>query len=596
MEPHDPLSAYRERLQRWTTESERARQQANQLGNYRLGVAGVAAALAYLAFGPHVVTAWLLLLPLAVFIGLVVYHERVIRREDHARRGIAYYDRGLKRLDDNWAGSGSSGHRFADPSHVYAADLDIFGAGSLFELISTARTAAGERTLAEWLLTPAAPAIVRERQQAITELAGAIQLREDLALLGEDVQAGVHAGLLATWGSAPPVRFFPAARAVALGISILSVIAFVGFMAHWFTLRPFAGAVALAIVAGMMLRRPVLAVIAAADTPAHDLQILSLLLGRLEHEQFTSPLLMRLRAELGIHGLPASRRIAGLQRWMELLDSGDHLVVRVIGPALLWRQQCAMAIEAWRRETGPHVGRWIAAIAELEALSSLASFAYERPGSTFPDLVDEGPTYEAEGLRHPLIGAQHSVPNDVCLGPGRRLLIVSGSNMSGKSTLLRSVGLNAVLAWSGAPVTAARLRISPLAVGASIRVVDSLQDGKSRFYAEITRLRQIVTLADAGVPVLFLLDELLSGTNSHDRRIGAEAVIAALLVRGAIGLVTTHDLALTQIRQQLGAEAANVHFEDHLENGRISFDFKLKPGVVERSNALELMRAVGLEV
>jgi DNA mismatch repair ATPase MutS len=168
--------------------------------------------------------------------------------------------------------------------------------------------------------------------------------------------------------------------------------------------------------------------------------------------------------------------------------------------------------------------------------------------------------------------------------------------MSGKSTLLRAAGLNLVLAWAGGPVTAARLLTSPLAVGASIRVLDSLQEGRSRFYAEITRLRQIVTLAGGDRPALFLLDELLSGTNSHDRRIGAEAVVRGLVERGAVGLITTHDLALTGIAGTLDGAAANVHFDDHIENGRISFDYKLKPGVVEHSNALELMRAVGLDV
>ena len=280
---------------------------------------------------------------------------------------------------------------------------------------------------------------------------------------------------------------------------------------------------------------------------------------------------------------------------MELLDSADHLAVRVIGPPLLWRHQAAMGIEAWRRVSGPDIGRWIAAIAELEAISSLASFAYEHPAAAFPEIVADGNCFEARGLRHPLIGEAKCVANDVAIGGARRLLIVSGSNMSGKSTLLRSVGLNTVLAWAGAPVTATSLRVSPFAVGASIRIVDSLQDGKSRFYAEITRLRQIVEAAGAG-PTLFLLDELLSGTNSHDRKIGAEAVIRTLVERGAVGLVTTHDLALTRIQQEFGEAAVNVHFEDQLEDGRIRFDYRLKPGVVERSNALELMRIVGLPV
>jgi DNA mismatch repair ATPase MutS len=228
---------------------------------------------------------------------------------------------------------------------------------------------------------------------------------------------------------------------------------------------------------------------------------------------------------------------------------------------------------------------------------SLAGYSYEHPRDPLPQLAEvSGGWFEAEALGHPLMPDEQCVRNDVRLGGDLRLLIVSGSNMSGKSTLLRAVGLNAVLAWAGAPVRAARLRISPLAVGASIRVLDSLQDGRSRFYAEITRLRQIVGLADGSRTVLFLLDELLSGTNSHDRKIGAAAIIRMLVERGALGLITTHDLALAGIAEELPGAAVNVHFADALEDGRLHFDYRLREGVVERSNALDLMRSVGLEV
>jgi len=188
------------------------------------------------------------------------------------------------------------------------------------------------------------------------------------------------------------------------------------------------------------------------------------------------------------------------------------------------------------------------------------------------------------------------VRNDVSLTAGLKVLVVSGSNMSGKSTLLRTVGINAVLALAGAPVRARSLRIAPLALGASIRILDSIQEGTSRFYAEITRLRKLVSLADGPIPLLFLLDELLHGTNSHDRRIGAEAVVRGLVQQGAIGLLTTHDLALAHIVDVLAPHAVNVHFEDHIENGRIAFDYTLRPGVVKKSNALELMRSIGLKV
>jgi DNA mismatch repair ATPase MutS len=337
-------------------------------------------------------------------------------------------------------------------------------------------------------------------------------------------------------------------------------------------------------------------VTAGVETPAADLKILSLLVERIEREHFKSPRLAALRSALDIEGLPASKRISKLTMWMDFLDSADHLAVRVFGPSVLWREQVAMGIEAWRRESGPHVSAWLAAVAEFEALSSIASVAFERPDWIFPELVEHGPVFEAEELRHPLMNPRRCVPNDVKLGGGIALYIVSGSNMSGKSTLLRAIGLNTVLAWAGGPVAARRMAVSPLAVGASMRVVDSLQDGRSRFYAEITRLRQVVDLTASDRPAMFLLDELLSGTNSHDRKIGAEAIVRSLVERGAIGLVTTHDLALTQIADTIGGRAINVHFEDHMEDGRISFDYKMRPGVVERSNALELMRAVGLSV
>jgi DNA mismatch repair ATPase MutS len=256
-----------------------------------------------------------------------------------------------------------------------------------------------------------------------------------------------------------------------------------------------------------------------------------------------------------------------------------------------------MAVEAWRGRFGAHIGSWFAAVGELEALCSLACFAYERSGSVFPELTEgTDPSFEATALAHPLIPPQEAVGNDVTLGGAVRLWIVSGSNMSGKSTLLRAVGLSTALAWAGAPVMAAGMRVSRLHMGASMRANDSLADHRSRFYAEISRLREVVDLARAGLPTLFLLDELLSGTNSHDRRIGAGAIVRGLVERGAIGMITTHDLALAEIVATFNGRAVNVHFEDHLEGGEIRFDYRLRQGVVTRSNALELMRAVGLDV
>jgi DNA mismatch repair ATPase MutS len=340
------------------------------------------------------------------------------------------------------------------------------------------------------------------------------------------------------------------------------------------------------------LRNRVLGIIHGLHEPSHDLDLLAELLAVVEAAKFESPRLAELHGTLRTHGEPASKRIAQLRRLQELLDSRDNVFVRMFGPLLLWGTQTAMAVENWRAENGPDIARWLDAVAEMEALSALANYAWEHPGDPFPELAEEA-VFEGEEMCHPLLPSAKAVANSVTLAGPVRLYVVSGSNMSGKSTLLRTTGVNAVLALAGAPVRARRVRISRLNLGASIRTQDSLEEGHSRFMAEILRLKQVL---DLPAPAFFLLDELLHGTNSHDRSIGAEGLVRALLNRGALGLTTTHDLSLAKVADQLAPAARNVHFEDRLENGRLIFDYRMREGVVQRSNALDLMRAAGLDV
>jgi DNA mismatch repair ATPase MutS len=236
------------------------------------------------------------------------------------------------------------------------------------------------------------------------------------------------------------------------------------------------------------------------------------------------------------------------------------------------------------------------ATGEAEALLSLSGYSYEHPADIFPEFAAGPPCFSAEQLGHPLIPSAKCVRNDISICGETRVLLVSGSNMSGKSTLMRAIGINTVLAMAGAPVRANRLQLTPLHLGASILINDSLQEGSSRFYAEITRLRRICDLAEKNPPVLFLLDELLQGTNSKDRLIGAEGVVRALLASGAIGLISTHDLALTNIGEQRDTRLHNVHLQDAIVDGKMKFDFKLQDGVVTKSNGIELMRLIGLKV
>jgi DNA mismatch repair ATPase MutS len=262
----------------------------------------------------------------------------------------------------------------------------------------------------------------------------------------------------------------------------------------------------------------------------------------------------------------------------------------------MWRTQIAWHIDQWRAAHGGSIGLWIAAVGELEALLALAAYSAENPADPFPELVAGPGLFEAQELGHPLLNPDLCVRNDVSLGGTVKALLVSGSNMSGKSTLLRTVGINAVLALAGAPVRAKGLRVSPLATGATLRIQDSLLAGRSRFYAEIERVRLLVEISSGDIPLLFLLDELFHGTNSHDRCLGAEALIKGLIDRGAIGLLTTHDLALAAGGERLAPRVENVHFEDRLEEGKMHFDYRMRPGIVQHSNALALMRAIGLDV
>ncbi|MCP5112442.1 MAG: DNA mismatch repair protein MutS [bacterium] len=608
--PLNPREEYEGRLAVRRAVVERYDRLHIRLGNVRLMLTLLAVALAWLGFFQGLVSGWWLLLPLTLFVVSLVVHDQVLRTRSRAVRAVDFYRNGLDRLNDNWAGKGSQGMQFFIEDHPYARDLDLFGKGSLFELVSRARTLSGEHTLARWLAVPAAAGEIRARQQAVEELRSRLDLREDLAVLGEEVRRGVHADSLPRWGEHTPLLESKLARVVAailagltfpLGVWLAATALSAGFqegvnVPEVFVplSRVFVVLVTLEAILALFYRRRVQRVVAEVEQPAQELALLSETLRRLEVGEFTCERLVALGRALETEGRPASHQIARLRRLIEMLDSRDNVAVRAIGPLLLWTTQLAFAIEAWRKRTGGSLRRWLEAVGEFEALSSLAGHAYEHPEDPYPEIADE-PVYAGLALGHPLLPDARCVRNDVELDASRQVLLVSGSNMSGKSTLLRTIGINAVLAMAGAPVRAKRLRLAPLGVGASIRVTDSLHGGTSRFYAEITRIRQLMDIAGDRT-LLFLLDELLHGTNSHDRRIGAEAIVEGLVKRGALGLVTTHDLALAHIADQLAPRAANVHFEDHLKDGQMTFDYVLRPGVVEKSNAIELMRSVGLKV
>ena len=565
------------------------------MGNARLTLAVLTVITAWASFRGHYLSPWWLAVPVMAFVNIAAYHSRVLRARELAERAAAFYERGLARVEDRWAGSGETGERFDDPHHVYAADLDLFGKGSLFQLLSNARTRMGEDTLAQWLLSPATLEQVRERHAAVSELRDQLDLREDLAVLGEDVGVGVHPEELLKWAESANQMKPLWIRWLAPLLAVLAVAAALVW-AGWGMAAPFVLIVVIEAVLTYWLKKPLEGVLHGTEHAFRDLDLLSGVLARLEAHTLQAPRLQALQRELLSSGVPSSQAIARLRTLVDRINSRHNIFVRIIDAPLMYSVQVAFAAERWRQAHGRSLRLWVDVIGQIEALLSLATYGFEHPADPFPVFTDGAASFDAEELGHPLVPATTCVRNSVSISGETRVLLVSGSNMSGKSTLLRAVGLNVVLAMAGAPVRARRLQLTLLRVGASIRINDSLQEGSSRFYTEITRLRQIFDLAGADPPLMFLLDELLQGTNSKDRRIGAEGIVRALVNRGAIGLVSTHDLALTDIGGPVEGHLHNVHFQDELENGRMTFDYKLREGIVTKSNGLELMRSIGLEV
>ncbi len=595
-----PSEEYVQRLRGCESQVTRHEQIHIRLGNIRLILVLLAVIMLWGSLRDHYFSPWWVVVPVAAFIAIAAYHSRILRSRELAQRAVAFYEKGLARIEDRWTGSGETGDRFSDPHHVYAADLDLFGEAGLFQLLSTARTRMGEDTLAQWLLSPAAVEQIRERHAAVGELRDQLDLREEIAVVGQDIGAGVHPEALLQWAESQNHLKPSALRWLALLLAVMAI-STAAVWAVWRIATPFVAVVVIEALLIYRLKKPLEAVLHGTEHAFRNLDLFSGVLARLEVHRFHVPPLQRMQRELLASGVPASQAIARLRTLVDLIDSRHNVFTRIIDAPLMYSVQLAFAAERWRSEHGGALRSWVNAVGQIEALLSLSSYSFEHPSDPLPAFTDGAASFDADGLGHPLVPAATCVRNDVSICGETRVLLVSGSNMSGKSTLLRAVGLNVVLAMAGAPVRARTLTLTPLQVGASIRVNDSLREGSSRFYAEITRLREIFDLAKGDIgkgdpSLLFLLDELLQGTNSKDRRIGAEGIVRALVTRGAIGLISTHDLALTDIGGADAAHLRNVHFQDELANGRMSFDYKLRDGVVTKSNGLELMRSIGLEV
>ncbi len=611
---YDPKAEYRRRLERHERAAAELERRHIRTGNIKLAVIVVGIAFAILIL-ERVLSPYWILLPFAAFVTFMVLHERILRRKAHADTAVRLYRSGLARIEDKWAGTGATGERFRDPKHVYAEDLDLFGRGCLFELLSTARLPMGEERLASWLTAFSPIADVIERQKTVAELRDKLDLREDIALTSEDLRPRVNPSALNAWAEAAPLLMAQGMRYVFVAFALAAIATFIYIFVGQM-IWPFAAVLAIELIFYRTWHGRAEKVMSALNSNAEGLALFSRILERIEGEPFTSQHLQQRANDL--RSTSASVAVRTLSRIVYWVDGREGMLAKVLDLPLLYSLQTGFAADAWRMRWGKHVRSWMDTAAEVEALLSLASYSFEHPADPYPQFVaaersgggsisgasdgnsagsaPEIPVFEGVELGHPLIAQWECVRNSVRLDAATRVMLVSGSNMSGKSTLLRTVGINVVLAMAGAPVRAKSLRLTDIALGTRIRSTDSLQEGRSNFYTEILHIRSVFELLNGSAPLLFLFDEVLEGTNSKDRLIGAEGLLRALIDHGAIGIITTHDLALTAITRSLGSAIQNFHFEDHIENGEMRFDYKLREGVVTRSNAIELMRLIGLRV
>jgi hypothetical protein len=523
-----------------------------------------------------------------------LFQDNADRRRDCSRLRMQLYEHALDRLDGRWRTFTTRGTRFDDAAHPFARDLDVLGNGSLFQLLDTTRTMRGEATLASWLMSAVTLPEVLRRREALQSLAKDLDARERLSIAGLDRELSrIDEEPLLAWSEGPdlftpPTLILWAARILPFISVTTYFLAREGLIAYWPLWILATGHVALyARTRGQIEKIGGIA----EKTEATLTRLLPLLEAAVEGTGAT-PMLVDVKARLA----GAVEATASLRRRVTVFQSRANLIVAVISPIVLWDIHAAVFLQAWHHRYGSRTRGWFDALGALEALSALATYAYEHPDDAWPELLEGPARFEATGLGHPLLDASKCVRNDVTLsGPGTALL-VTGSNMSGKSTLLRSVGLNVVMALTGLPVRAVGLRVSLVQVATSMRVSDSLQEGASFFLAEVRRLRSVVDLAHGSRPVLFLLDEILQGTNSRERSLGARGVIAHLVDAGAFGLVSTHDLSLARLGDQFHERIRYAHFSDQVDRDQMTFDYRLKPGVVQSSNALRLMRAMGLKV
>lgn len=606
--PETLIASYEQAAARHGAERDRQRQRARVVSYARIvSFLGAAGSLVAAVGGARGATLWGVASGVGFlgFLALVYVHSRVDAAERWHDALARLNGEAALRVGRQWERLPVIAVQPAAPDHPYAHDLDLFGQASLFQLLGWVGSEAGRRTVRDWLLSPAEPGVVAQRQDAVRELAPLAEFRQEFSALGRLVEPGAQElDSFFAWaegrGWMHATAWLPwTTVAVRWAILVLLGLQLAGVTDRLLWLYPMLVGLVLSGLYGRQTQQTFTWVFSRQPLFHQHAEMFA----RLASMPAASPHLAELKARLARSGLTAAREMAALDQLKRLSDLRYQALFHFPVNALtLWDFYVIARLERWQRRAGAHLREWFEILGEVDALSALGSLAHDNPEWVYPEVDANAVRLTARGLGHPLLPDAHRVVNDVEVGPPGTLLLVTGSNMSGKSTLLRSIGVNAVLAQMGGPVCASRLSMPPLAVYTSMRVQDSLEAGVSYFMAALQRLKLIVDAArrsPQGAPrLMYLLDEILQGTNTAERQVAVRHILGHLLALPVVGAVTTHDLELAA-SPDLSQACQSVHFsegvEDRGDGARLSFDYTLRPGVATSRNALKLLRLVGLD-
>jgi len=507
-----------------------------------------------------------------------------------------YLERGIRRVTGRWQGRGRTGEEFVRENHLYQSDLNVIGDGSLFELMCTTRSEFGAERLADYLLEPVSLTESRRRQAAVQELREKAWLREEMNLLGDFRSENCGYPAFEAWLNQPPIASPTVVRHLLLLLSACTLVIGLGIFSHALSFSmglPFAIVlIAMQTVAAAIYSRRVRPRLAQLRRLTNAFTILRQGLALMEKQEFRSPKLQEIVTRVQSQRAPAHLKV--VERLIRLVEQRDKEMFYYLSYLLAGGTQLVLAVDNWRSEHQQDFAGWVDAWAEFEALQAMANYAFEQRDTVFPELIEGDPVFEAVRLGHPLLDSERCVCNDILLNAQSRFYLITGSNMAGKSTMLRTIGLNTVIALAGGPIRASSARLSRLTICASLALTDSLLEGKSKFLAEVARLSESIARSRSGEPVLFLIDEILSGTNSTDRIKAADVIVKALIKGGAVGAISTHDLGLASILIDSTVTSSLVHMESDNPDDPLDFDYLLKPGLSTESNALAIIRMMGI--